>query len=234
MTTEEEMTREEREEDLKQYWYNRWKEGFSWLEMASILKTSADTLHNEFNEANKKFLQRVFGDSIVKKVNDGMEFRLERDLLSYHDSKMDFYPIYMSQIGYALENLFKGIIICRMWLSDPKSIDDVGDFKTLRVPIRGSTEPISINTHDLIPLHTAAMISSKFDKNNRIILIKLVDFIKWGGRYPIPLELDTGDPLFMRVIAPYDEPEEHKAIERMYNISKKELETLSREQETQR
>lgn len=239
MTTDEEAITEEtitEEEpaDLKQYWYNRWKEGFSWLEMANTLKASADTMHKEFLAANQRFLQKFWNDSDVKLSEDRIEVKSKGDFLSYGDSEMGFYPVYMSQSGYALENLFKGIIICRMWLNDPKSIDEVSDFKALSAPIKGSTKPMAINTHDLIPLLTAANIGSQFSKRDRKVLIKLVGFILWGGRYPIPLEFDTGVPLFMRVMAPYDEPEEHDIIEKIYKIAKSELETLAREQRDKR
>lgn len=229
ITDETKMTKEELN-DLKQYWYNRWKVGFSWLEMANTLKTSADTLHKEFLGANERFLKNLWENSEVKTEKGHIKIESKGVFSSYRDSKMELYPVYMSQIGYALENLFKGIIISRNWLNDPKSIDDVGDFQKLEVPIKGSTKPISIDTHDLIPLHTAADLGSRFDKGDRKVLIKLVNFILWGGRYPIPLKYDTGEPLFMRVMAPYNEPGEHEIIEKLYHIAKTELEKLAMEQ----
>lgn len=229
MTHEGSELSEEDLKQLKQYWYNRWKEGFSWLDMANTLKTSADTIHEELLAADQRFIQNIWKNSEVKQDEEGIKVRTKGDILSYGDSEMGLYPMYMSQVGYALENLFKGIIICGMWLDNPKSIDGLNDFQALFFPIKGNTtqRPITIKTHDLIALLTAKDISLKFGEEKKKVLIKLIDFILWGGRYPVPLKLDTGDPIFMRVMAPYDEPEEHEMIEKIYQTAKTELARLS-------
>jgi len=41
------------EEDLKRDWYNRWKEGFSWFDMANTLRTSAYIIRAVFLSAKQ-------------------------------------------------------------------------------------------------------------------------------------------------------------------------------------
>jgi hypothetical protein len=223
------------DEDLKRYWYNRWKDGFSWLDMAGTLKTGADMIHEEFLKANQSFLQNFWSKSEVKREGDTIKVDCKANFLSLGDSKMGLYPMYMSQAGYALENLFKGIIITGMWLTNPCSIDDVDNFLTLKFPVKGSTtQTMPAKTHELNTLLGASDMCLRFKKEDRMILKKIEDFILWGGRYPIPLKFDTLDPIFMRVMAPFDEPEEHEAIEKIYLVAKQELSRLSALQRDQR
>jgi hypothetical protein len=216
------------DEDLKHYWYNRWKDGFSWLDMANTLRISGLTLRDDFLAAQQRFLQNIWDAASVSREGQTIKIRSTRDILSYRDPKMDLYRAYMSQNGYAIENLFKGIIICGMWLSNPQSIDSVVDFKTLRVPVRGSaTQKMPLKTHDLNDLLAAKDMTLTFSNEERKVMRKLTDFILWGGRYPVPIEFDTGDPTFLRVMSPIDESHEHEILEKIYRVTAEELTRLS-------
>jgi hypothetical protein len=223
------------EERLKRYWYNRWKEGFSWLDMAKTLRTSGHTIRDDFLAAQQRFLQNLWETAKVSGEGYTLEIKGTIGISSYRDSKMDLYPMYMSQAGYALENLFKGIIISGMWLNDPQSIDVVDDFKTLRVPVKGSaTQKMPLNIHDLNDLLAAKDMPLKFSDEERKVMRKLKDFILWGGRYPVPIEFDTGDPTYLRVMPPIDESNENEIIEKIYRVAAAELARLSNLQRDRR
>jgi len=212
------------EDDLKRHWYNRWKDGFSWLNMACTLKMSADFIHAEYLKGNQRYLLNFNSGAKF----EGNTIKIRADSSSLGDSKTGLYPIYLSQVGYALENLFKGIIITGMWLNNNQSIDGVDDFRQLKFSVKGSmTHPIPAKTHELDALVGAEYMNLSFRNERQKVLIKIKEFILWGGRYPIPLSVDTGAPIFMRVLPPIDEPEEHIAIEEMYCACKQELSRLS-------
>jgi hypothetical protein len=232
ITKETKMTEEELQK-LKKFWYNRWKDSYSWLEMANTLKTSADNIHDMFLDATNGFIQRIWENAEANP--EGNKIKIKGNLFSYGSPEMKLYPVYMSQAGYALENLFKGIIISGMWLNNSQSIDGINNFIDLRVPVKGgANQPMPLNIHLLNDLLAARDIHLNFGKTDRKILKKLTDFILWGGRYPIPLQFDTGAPIFMRVTSPYNEPEEHEIIENIYDIAKKELDKLAEEQRDKR
>lgn len=216
------------EEDLKNYWYNRWKEGFEWLTMARTLRTSAFNTRNNFLAAEERFLREFWETAEVEKEGDTI--RIKNDLAStLPDPERDLYRVYMGQAGSAIENLLKGIIICRMWLDNPQSIDEIDDFKKLSFHVKGSTtQMMSIKTHELNDLLSAQNMDLTFMDKEKKIMKRLSDFIKWGGRYTIPLEHKAkDDPTFMKTMSPFDEPVEHEIIDKIYRVAEAELARLS-------
>jgi len=122
------MSNEEDEEAERSYWYNRWKQGFSWLEVANtLIKAAYNTRDFAIADVNN------FNPELTR-IPDGWYL----------------YLVYMLLAGYAMENLFKGIIICGMWLDDANSVDVFGDFEKLQFPVKGSTtQTMPIKQHAL-------------------------------------------------------------------------------------
>jgi hypothetical protein len=215
------------EEDLKRYWYNRWKYGFSWFEMANTLKTGAYNTHDVFLVAVQRFLKDFWENAEVKKEGDTLQIKGDLSLTP-PDPEMDMYRVYMGQAGSAIENLLKGIIICGMWLDKPESIDGVDDFKMLSFPVKGSDQTMTIKKHDLIALLSAKNMSLTFSDEEKEILKKLSHFIIWASRFTSSVKYDSKDePSFMKTMAPYDEPHEHEVIDKIYQKAKAELFRLS-------
>ena len=106
--------------------------------------------------ANRSCLYiREFSDAKLQRFlltwcEKGLRQSPEKALTGLPDG-LGLYPVYMLLAGYALENLFKGIIICGMWLEDHNSIDSIKDFEKLQVLVKGSiTQTMPIKQHDLI------------------------------------------------------------------------------------
>ena len=216
-----------KEEDLKRYWYNRWKEGFEWFTMAGTLKASAYSTRGIFLAAEQRFLQDFWEKADVKREGDTI--KIKRDFPpGTPDPEMDMYRIYMGQAGGAIENLFKGII-SGMWLDDPQSIDAVDDFKELSFPLKGSdTQKMHMKTHELVDLLSAKNMTLTFGDGEKEILKKLSYFIKSGGRYTSPVKFDEkDDPTFMKTMPPFDEPHEHEIIDKIYRAAETELVKLA-------
>jgi hypothetical protein len=187
---------------LKRHWYNRWKDGFEWLTMAETLRATANNIRGTFLAAEQRFFQDIYENAEIKIDEDTIH--IKRNFAPVPpDPEMDMYRVYMGQAGYAIENLLKGIIISGMWLDDPKSIDDVDDFRNLSFPLKKSTDkPKSMKTHDIVNnLLDAKNLNLTFEPEEEKVMRKLTHFIKWGGRYTSPVVYDENDePTFMKTI----------------------------------
>jgi len=117
-----------------------------------------------------------------------------------------------------------------MWLDDPQSIDGVDDFKKLSFPVKGcATQIMSIKTHNLIDLLSAKDMGLTFGDEEKKMLKKLSDFVKWVGRYPSNVKYDAMDePTFKKAMSPIDESHEHEVIDKIYRSAAEELFRLSR------
>jgi hypothetical protein len=100
---------------------------------------------------------------------------------------MQMFPVYMLLAGYSIENLFKGIIICKTWLDDPDVLN-VDDFEDIRVPTKGNGLPMSLKTHNLRELLEARAMTLSFEDNKKAVMGHLTEYIEWGGKYPVSLE----------------------------------------------
>lgn len=91
---------------------------------------------------------------------------------SYED--LSLFKAYMLLSGIAIENLVKGILVCR----DP-SIE--GNDKVDKVKWKGSS-----HGHDLVEL--AKQTGIPFTLEEKGLFRRLSAFVVWGGRYPIPIK----------------------------------------------
>jgi hypothetical protein len=207
------------EEGQKDFWHNRWKKGASWLEMANtLIKAAYNT--RDFGEANTERFIKTWAAK-------GLRQSVRRELTCLPDG-WDLYPVYMLLAGYALENLFKGIIISGMWLDDDNSVDSIDDFENLSAPLKGSTtQTMTIKKHGLIDLLAAKNMSLTFGKEEKEVMQKLNDFVLWGGRYPSPKNYKTN---FQQIPPSLNEPNEQEIIYKMYHKAAAELDRLSNQQ----
>ena len=90
-------------------------------------------------------------------------------------------------LGMALECLLKGIYIRRhrVWEDPAKEHALVKDGKYVGVKDAGD--------HELLQLATAAGVA--VSQSEQSILIRLTDFIKYAGRYPVPLHVEKMKPV---------------------------------------
>ncbi len=100
-----------------------------------------------------------------------------------------------------MENIFRGIIICNMWLNDPKSVD-VPNFEDLRAPIRGSTDKMILIKHGLRRLLDTEAMTIAFSDDEKAMMDTLDEFITWAGRYPTPKKYETSVELFFKKSGP--------------------------------
>ena len=105
--------------------------------------------------------------------------------------------VYRLLAGFALEALFKAIIVLNM--------EEVG---------RNTKLPLFLNTHNLVALSGRARIT--LDPEEIRCIDNLTVYVKWGGRYPVPTDLSqfglfswSGEPeiierLFKKYSKPFD------------------------------
>lgn len=91
-----------------------------------------------------------------------------QELEDFHDSQL--YPVYLLLIGYAVENLIKGIIFSK----DPSLIDSNGKLSKAHT------------NHNLVTLYKAAGLSP--DQDTKDLLNGLGEYIVWRGRYAVTKE----------------------------------------------
>jgi hypothetical protein len=154
-----------------------WYCGKNWYDKAVTLKNASDKILDAYIEACQHLATRF--DS----ASDGVPVEITRlDLVD-----LDQYPVYVLLMGYSIENLFRGIIICRMWLDNPSSVE-VEDFTKLRVPIKGSTKTMPLMKHGFRRLLAAKAVNIEFSNDEKDMMDNLDEAIIWAGRYATPKE----------------------------------------------
>jgi hypothetical protein len=198
----------------RQYRYY-WLRGTLWLTTAQMLKRAADKILADQQAALKRNITMRESEHIL--VTD------DRFISMWLDMQM--LPVYMILTGYALEDLFKGIIICGTWLEDP-SILSKDNFKDVRVPAKGSGQPMKIDKHGLRYLLGAEAMTLTFEEDEKAVMDDLDEYIMWAGRYPIskeykPSHIQPGGIVYVGY-GPF------KVIDVIYEKSIKELERLNK------
>ena len=113
------------DEYMAHFNYGGWHYGTNWCDKAVTLKHAADEIREAYSKARHHLWARQ------RSAPDGIAVELtESDLIN-----LDLLPVFMLLMGFSLENIIKGIIICGMWLDDPNSIN-VADYAKLRVPVK--------------------------------------------------------------------------------------------------
>jgi len=165
--------------------FNSWQNGDNWYNTAKALKKA----HDKIREA---FLVAYHNMDMGKHVSSGSEgIKVDIDMTKVNIDDLDQYPVSMLLLGYTMENLFRGILICDMWLKDPKSIT-VTDFADLKVPASGTMLPLM--KHGLRRLLAADGMNIMFSEEEKSMMDYLDTFINWAGRYATPKEFDPSDP----------------------------------------
>jgi hypothetical protein len=138
-----------------------------WKITARNLKRAADKLYSYYHDATtrdiKRFIEEIESgqrkDGARKLEGDEWEDLLDGQLIS----------IYFLLIGYAFENLFKGILM----LEHPEYF-------------RPSAKIKDIQSHNLKNLCHKCNISLQQEEAE--LLEMLTIYVEWQGKYPIPLE----------------------------------------------
>lgn len=201
--------------------YNSWQNGTNWYLTARALKKASDRIREAYLVAYRNL---NVGKSVTQ-VPGGIRIAVDMTKLEIDD--FDQYPIAMLLMGYAMENIFRGIIICRMWLEDPESVNIV-DFSELRIPVRGSAEKMSIMGHHLRGLLASDAMKLEFNEDEKRMMDTLDMFIVWAGRYATPKEYDPTDPNGLKRLEPIEYP--YQALDSLYLKSIEELQELCRQQ----
>jgi len=148
---------------------------------------------------------------------------------------IDKYSVFMMLMGYSMENLFRGIIICGEWLEDPDSIDEIVNYNEFKAHIKGSGEAnLILMSHGLRRLLGARHMSITFTEEEKNMMDDLDEFITWKGRYPVPKEYNPSDPTGLKdsieVLQPLNPSYPYQIIDSIYSKSLEKLTTLCKNQ----
>ena len=145
----------------------------SWKVVSDNLKHAADILFDHYHDANKRIIQRMLNKSAHDK-KQGPRTLEGKELEDYRDSQMR--EVYFLLIGYAIENLLKGnqLVQHPEYFKPNKKMND-------------------IKTHKLTELCKWCNIS--LIEEEIVLLNKLTRYVKWQGKYPIPLKSDEMFPM---------------------------------------
>ena len=171
------------DEDMRCYYHDSWQSGSEWLSTAKVLKTAADKILKDYLAAYQRY------DSQVRIALNGTPVDLAPSL---HDPDLTLWPVYKLLMGYALENLLKGIIISKGLLEYPRCFE-VDDFSQLHVPRKNHIQCMRIDKH-LGHLLSARAIDM-FDNEEEEVIEDLDNAVKSAGRYPVSKKYDPKDPL---------------------------------------
>ena len=185
-----------------------WQNGTNWYNMAKTLKNSADMIREAYLEAythlNKRIMESLSNGGVLHTTHE-------------HFFNIDQYPVFMMLMGYSMENIFRGIVICGEWLDDSDSVDAIVDYAAFKAQVRGDmSSKIILNKHGLRRLLDAKHMGIKFSKEEKSMMDELDKFVRWGGRYAVPLEHDPSDPHGLLKLQPIDAPYPFQVIDTMY------------------
>lgn len=207
--------------------FTGWQNGTVWFNRAITLKEAADMVREAYLKGYNH-VDRLVKDSVrsreVLHVTAGRDFR-----------DIDKYSVFMMLMGYSMENLFRGIIICGEWLEDPDSIDAIVNYNEFKAHTKGSEEAnLSLMSHGLRRLLGARHMNITFTDEEKSMMDDLDGFITWKGRYPVPKEYSSDDPKglkdFIEVLQPINPSYPYQVIDYLYVKSMEELANLCKNQ----
>jgi hypothetical protein len=200
-------------EDLTWLYRGIWQAGSYWSEEACILKRAADKIRTACVDARQHWEEEIKQSEPLPPVV----------ILNRKGTDMEPYPVYMMLTGYALENAFKGIIICGTWLYNNKCIR-VNNFTDLRVPKKNDIQCMPIDNHGLSKLLDAKAMILTFEPEEKKVMAELDECVWWGGRYPVPKKYASRKSFFAPYMVPFEEP--YPIIDRIYDKAMNELAIL--------
>ena len=195
-----------------------WKLSNAWISTAEMLKRSADRLLSNYQLAYQE-LSRQTSQAIAS--GERTRITMPQDL--------DLYCPYMLLMGYAIENLIKGAIICGTGLSDP-NFGGAVNFEEFRAINRENGAPWTVDQHGFINLlKVTAIRADLFNDDEKEVLKYLDIIIKWGGRYPVPKRQESGGSSgFVCAEPPYIGSRDTLPIPAVNSIYEKALEEMRR------
>ena len=192
-----------------------WRDGFYWEEEAYILEAAANRILDAWQKACELHKSGHF---------DGKSIDDYRYLLCHNEIQM--FPTYMLLMGYALENIIKGIIICQLSLNDPASVTKT-NFSNLEFNLKDGKGKRGIQTHKFLDeLLKAEAINITPSDPEKDLLKEIEDCILWGGRYPIPNKVKSNETFTSPTAIIYMSPRRSKQIKALYEKWIKELHRL--------
>jgi len=202
--------------DGTQFYRHSWQLGGSWISTADTLKRAADKILNEYQSAYGHLYEHT-----SSAMNRGT---VEQFTL---DQNIDFYCPYMLLMGYALENIIKGMIICGTGIADP-TFGGAVNFADFRAINRDTNGPWRIDQHGFLNLLKATVIDNNLFSDEEKDVLKYLDkFVTWGGRYPVAKNFDSEHPHEIVCVEPINSP--LAAIAAIYEKSLTEMYRLCRQ-----
>jgi len=173
-----------------------WQLGGSWLSTAKMLKLAADNLLVDYQAAYEQLTEISTGA-----INHGTVVDLNR-----LPPNLELYCSYALLMGYAIENLIKGIIVCDAGITDP-NFGGVVNFEDFRAVNRDDGRPWRIDTHGFLKLLKATAIRDDFFTDVEKETLRYLDkVVVWGGRYPVPKRQDPVNPFDLVCVEPISSP----------------------------
>ncbi|MFZ2386036.1 MAG: hypothetical protein WBE75_07555 [Candidatus Omnitrophota bacterium] len=161
------------EDTIEHYWEEQFESAqnpMAWLTLGCRLKRAADIMFRISCKALKKE-----NKSMVESIEKGT-FGVGEHKLTAREIKVrldcGLNKVYFLLLGFAFENIFKGILISKNknYIDISKGIDK------------------NLKTHNLVQISEKCGIN--LNQEERLSLERLTKEIQWQGRYPVPLKLN--------------------------------------------
>ncbi len=189
----------------------------SWWFTSLGLKHAADRLYDLYYEAHERDHRRSLEEVRSGKMREGSR-RLEGKELEDSWDGMLIRP-YRLLVGYAVENLLKGILM----VQHPENLKPSGHVT-------------GIKGHDLVSICSCCGIALTQEESD--LLRKLTRSIVWQGKYPVPLDRNHMPPRKQRdgtwesEWEAYHGRQQQQEVDRLYARLLARLETLSKAQDS--
>jgi hypothetical protein len=186
-----------------------------WRFVSLGLKHAADRLYDLYYEATEREIRRAREE--FKSGRESESSRFEGQELEDAWDSMLIRPYYLL-VGYAVENLLKGILM----VQHPEYFQPSGKMTRIR-------------THDLLGICGHCRIPLTQEESN--LLKRLKRCIEWQGKYPVPLNGNDMPPIRLpdgtweeSAGGPYGGRKRQQEIDCLYMKLLSELEALSKAQ----
>jgi len=182
----------------------------SWKYHSLLLRHAASRLYELQYDANLRIIRAQLELKPGEKT-DSIRTLEGPELLDHQDAQL--ISVYFLLMGYAIENLLKGILI----LQHPEYFKPTGKME-------------DIKTHDLSGLCRRCGI--QFEDTETLLLDTLHTHIEWMGKYPIPLDGDKmwpikqADGTWKQVDHAFDGMETYQRIDSLYTKTWRELDRI--------